>query len=135
MIRKRGVALLFALACTGHGVARFCPAYPTAARLIVGFTPEARRHQRARACSKLPTPSPTGDRREPPRCSTTSRTSTSAKSAPDGYNAALQQPAVVINMSLFTEPALRSHADFAGVSVISESTNTLWCQRRFRQDR
>ncbi len=128
MIRKRGVALLFALACAGHGAAVLAQAYPSRPpRLIVGFTPGGGVDINARVLASklselLPQQVIVENR---PGAGTNIANEYVAKSAPDGYTLLFNSPAVVINMSLYRNPPYDALRDFAGVSVFSESTNIL----------
>jgi len=128
MMRKRGVALLFALACAGHGAAVLAQAYPSRPpRLIVGFTPGGGVDINARVLASklselLPQQVIVENR---PGAGTNIANEYVAKSAPDGYTLLFNSPAVVINMSLYRNPPYDALRDFAGVSVFSESTNIL----------
>ena len=128
MMRKRGVALLFALACAGHGAAVLAQAYPSRPpRLIVGFTPGGGVDINARVLASklselLPQQVIVENR---PGAGTNIANEYVAKSAPDGYTLLFNSPAVVINMSLYRNPPYDALRDFTGVSVFSESTNIL----------
>src|SRR6266853_2145870 len=128
MIRKRGVALLFALVCAGHGAAVLAQVYPSRPpRLIVGFTPGGGVDINARVLASklselLPQQVIVENR---PGAGTNIANEYVAKSAPDGYTLLFNSPAVVINMSLYRNPPYDALRDFAGVSVFSESTNIL----------
>ncbi|HYS51236.1 MAG TPA: tripartite tricarboxylate transporter substrate-binding protein, partial [Burkholderiales bacterium] len=119
MMRKRGVALLFALACAGHGAAVLAQAYPSRPpRLIVGFTPGGGVDINARVLasklSELLSQQVIVENR--PGAGTNIANEYVAKSAPDGYTLLFNSPAVVINMSLYRNPPYDALRDFAGVS-------------------
>ncbi len=98
MMRKRGVALLFALACAGHGAAVLAQAYPSRPpRLIVGFTPGGGVDINARVLasklSELLSQQVIVENR--PGAGTNIANEYVAKSAPDGYTLLFNSPAVV----------------------------------------
>jgi tripartite-type tricarboxylate transporter receptor subunit TctC len=118
-------AVLAMQALAGEALAQAYPSRPV--RVIVGFTPgggvDINARLLAAKLSEL-----LGQQfvvENKPGAGTNIANEHVAKSAPDGYTLLFTSPAVAINMSLYKDPHYDALADFAGVSVFSESTNLL----------
>src|SRR5260370_30937226 len=104
------------------------PAYPgRPPRLIVGFTPGGgvainRRVIASKLSELLPQQVIVENR---PGAGTNIANEYVAKAAPDGYTLLFNSPAVVIDMALYRNPPYDAPPDFAGVSVVSDGTNSL----------
>lgn len=125
MLKFARRALIVFLALIGAANAQSYPSRPV--RVLVGFTPgggvDINARLLAAKMSEL-----LGQQfivENKPGAGTNIANEAVAKSAPDGYTLLFTSPAVVINMSLYTDPHYDALRDFAGVSIFSESTNLL----------